>query len=231
MSGIKKLGIVVAIMLLILLITLAVLAPTIKDYYIKSKLVPEAELTSAIENMAKATSYQYYLKSGFRVDDRREVISEVTGEKVEENTHIKGEMVNTPVDIYYIDCTIYNYDAFSEKWLVIDSNTTNSEELLITELSPLSNFKFREISEVEKLGFENIDGTECLVVMCKPVIDNEFLESMWQDFAYEMWIDYKGKIIKKAILTANNRQMPSTKLDIQVEFDDINGKLKVEPPI
>lgn len=231
MRGIKKVGLMFLAILAVLLVGLAIAAPTIKDYYVKSKLEPEVELEAAIQNMALVTSYQYNLKSGFTVDNRKEVISEVNGEKDGQNTHIKGEMVNTPVDIYYIDRTIYNYDSFSQKWLVIDSDTTNSEELLISELNPLSNFRFKEINSVEKLNFENIDGTECLVVMCKPSIESQLLESLWQDFSYQIWIDYKNSLITKAILEASNKQTSSTKLNLQVEFSDINKNITIKPPI
>ncbi len=181
--------------------------------------------------MAAATSYRYKLKSGFTVDEREEVISEVVGEKEGTNTHIKGEMVNTPVDIYYINRTIYNYDSFSQKWLVIDSNTNNSEELLISELNPLSNFRFREINNVEKVTFENIDSTECLVVMCKPELESQLLETLWQDFVYQMWVDYKNGLIRKATLSAVNKEMINTKLNIEVDFHDINGKISIKPPV
>ena len=85
--------------------------------------LPAEELQAACDNMAGLTQYRYDLKSGFTVEQREEVISQVQGEKAAGNTHIKGEMVNTPVDIYYIDRTIYNYDSFASKWLVIDSDT------------------------------------------------------------------------------------------------------------
>ena len=49
---------------------------------------------------------------------------------------------------------------------------------MISELNPLSNFRFKQVRSVEKLGFEVIDGTECLVVKCKPSIENELLETM-----------------------------------------------------
>ncbi len=231
MEEIRRLRLVFLAILLVFLVGLAIAAPTIKDYYIKSKLEAEVELQESIKNMARATSYQYTLKSGFAVDNRKEVISEIIGEKDGENTHIKGEMVNTPVDIYYIDRTIYNYDSFSQKWLTIDSNTNNSEELLISELNPLSNFRFKEINDVEKMGFEYIDGTECLVVMCKPSVESQLLETLWRDFSYQIWLDYRNKLIKKATLEANNKQMSNTKLNLEVKFKDINKKISIERPI
>ncbi|MBP8820381.1 MAG: hypothetical protein KBG91_08150 [Syntrophomonadaceae bacterium] len=221
----------------IIVITLAVVVVAgllstdkIHDYYIKSKLEPQIELDRAYKNMAAVTSYKYSLLSTFTVDQRKEVISEVQGEKQDGNTHIKGEMVNTPVDIYYIDRTIYNYDSFANKWLVIPSNTSNSEELLISELNPLSNFRFKQVSTVEKLGFEVIDGTECLLVKCEPSVENQLLETMWKDFEYNFWIDFHKGLIKQAQLKATNKKMTDTKLNVRVKFFDLNKKIKIQAP-
>ncbi len=180
--------------------------------------------------MAAVTSYRYSLLSTFTVDERKEVISEVNGEKQDGNTHIKGEMVNTPVDIYYIDRTIYNYDSFAKKWLVIPSSTNNSEELLISELNPLYNFRFKQIKTVEKLGFEEIDGTECLLVKCQPSIESQLLETMWKDFEYRLWIDFRKGLISKAELNATNKKMTNTKLNVTVQFSNLNQKVQIEAP-
>ena len=188
------------------------------------------ELNRACKNMAAVTSYKYSLLSTFTVDERKEVISEVTGEKQDGNTHIKGEMVNTPVDIYYIDRTIYNYDSFAKKWLVIPSSAGNSEELLISELNPLSNFRFKQIKTVEKLGFEEIDGTECLLVRCRPSIESQLLETMWKDFEYRIWIDFRTGLISKAELKAINKKMTSTELNVTVKFSNLNQKIKIAAP-
>jgi len=211
-------------------LVLLIFAEKINDYYIKSKLDPKVELEKASKNMAAVDSYRYSLKSSFAVDNRKEVISEVRGEKNKENTHIKGEMVNTPVDIYYVDRTIYNYDSFSKNWLVIESDTTNSEELLISELNPLSNFRFKQVDTVDKLKFEKVDGTECLVVACQPSVESQLLETLWEDFEYRLWIDYKKGFIRKAALNAVNKNNPNTKLNLEVRFFDFNKEIKIKPP-
>ena len=180
--------------------------------------------------MAAVKSYRYSLKSGYTVEKRKEVISEVEGEKSGDNTHIKGEMVHTPVDIYYVDRTIYNYDSFSKKWLVIENDTSGPEELLISELNPLSNFYFKNVDNVEKLGFERIDGTECLVVKCRPSVESQLLETRWKDFSYQFWIDYKKDRIHKAVLQATNQKMPDTRLTMTVLFKDLNKKISIQPP-
>jgi len=227
---IKKLGLTAIAILVVCAIVGFFSYERIHDYYIKSKLDPQIELNRAIKNMEEITSYRYSLLSTFTVNGRKEVVSKVTGEKQDGNTHIKGEMVNTPVDIYYLDRTIYNYDSLAKKWLVIPSNTSNSEELLISELNPLSNFKFKEIKTVEKLGFEDTDGTECLLVKCKPAVESELLETMWKDFEYRLWINFREGLINKAELNATNKKTTSTKLNITVKFSDINENIKIEAP-
>ncbi|HZK44430.1 MAG TPA: hypothetical protein VFC73_09155 [Syntrophomonadaceae bacterium] len=231
MKEINKTRWIILGVFIFLLVSFLAAFPTINNYYVKSKLEPQLVLEDSIKNMSVVNSYRYSLKSGFSVDGREEVISEVQGEKNGENTHIKGEMVNTPIDIYYIDRTIYNYDSFAEKWLIIESGTTNSEELLISELNPLSNFRFKQINSVEKLRFEYIDGAECLVVMCKPSIEIELLETLWKDFEYHIWLDYKDNLIKRALLTATNKQNEKTELSLETEFMDINKKISIKSPI
>lgn len=213
-----------------LLLGLAVSARSIEEHYRKSQLDPQLELKSSINNMVTIDSYRYKLTSSFTVADRKEVISRVDGEKSGANTHIKGEMVNTAVDIYYIDRTIYNYDTFSKKWLVIESDTEKAEELLISELNPLSNFRFKQIAAVEKLRFERVGGAECLVVSCRPTVESQLLESLWNNFEYHIWLDYKDKVIRKADLSAINKKAPDTRLNLLVEFRDWNQNVDIKPP-
>ena len=216
---------------LVMIIALLTSARSIIQYYERSRLEPGLELQEALNNMAASDSYRFSLQSGFTVDDRREVISEVEGEKQEGNTHIKGEMVNTPVDIYYLDRTIYNYDSSANKWLVIDSGTSNSEELLISELNPLSNFRFKNVNQVEKVKFETVDGADCLLVKCNPSVESGLLESLWKDFQYLIWIDYKNSIIRKASLTAGNKRSDKTILQIKVGFSDFGKKIEIKAPM
>lgn len=228
-KGIKKRWIIIAL-LAALAGGILVSADRIKDAYVKSKLDPRAELQDSISKTTAVKNYRYAMKSEFTVNGRGEVISEVQGEKNHDNTHIKGEMVNTSVDIYYIDRTIYNYDSFAGKWLVIESGTSNSEELLISELNPLSNFRFKHINQVEKQGFEPIDGADCLVVTGNPTVEAQLLETMWKDVSYRFWIDYKKNLIRQAVLTATNKKNLNTRLKLEVKLKDFDRNIEIKPP-
>ena len=222
---------VVFLSIIILLLAGGLLsADKLHKMYIKSQLEPEIELQEAIKNMQALKSYRYDIKSGFTIEQREEVISEVSGEKDAGKTHIKGEMVKTEIDIYYLDRTIYNYDSLSDKWLVIESSTSGPEELLISELNPLSNFTFKQIDTVEKVGFEEVDGVDCLVIEHQSEIESKLLETLWKSFEYKMWIDYQDRMVRKAVLTAANKQSPSTVLKIEAKFYDFNKEIPIEPP-
>lgn len=227
---IKKGWIITALIVLVAAGAVLFFGQRVMDSYHKSKLDPLAELQAAINKTTAVQSYRYDLKSEFTVDERREVISQVQGEKNQGNTHIKGEMVNTNIDIFYINRTIYNYDAFAKKWLVIESGSSNSEELLISELNPLSNFKFKEINQVEKQGFEEIDGAECMVVTCNPSLETQLLDTMWKDFQYQMWIDYKDDLIKQAMLKATNKKNPGIVLNIDVKLHCFDENIEIKAP-
>lgn len=230
MRSINKKRWIVLLIIVAIAGTLLYSADMIKHYYIRSRLDPRVELLESSRKMATVKSFRYNLHSGFTVDNRKEVISEVTGEKDHGKTHIKGEMVNTPVDIYYIDRTIYNYDTFSKHWLEIDSGTSQAEELLISELSPLSNFRFKDVTKVQKLGFEEIDGADCLVVKCSPTVESQLLETRWKDFEYRLWIDYNKGWIRKGMLSAVNKKTGKTRLNIEVTLKDFNEKIEIKPP-
>lgn len=225
----KKKGIIFSIIILLLAGGL-MSAEKLREIYLKSQLEPLVELQASVQNMLALKSYRYDIKSGYTVEQREEVISNVSGEKEAGKTHIKGEMVNTEIDIYYIDRTIYNYDSLSEKWLVVESSTNSSAELLISELNPLSNFTFQPVKAAEHAGFEAVDGAECLVVKCQPDLESKLLETLWQNFEYQMWIDYQDRMVRKAVLSAVNKQSPQTILKIEARFYDFDEEISINPP-
>jgi len=159
------------------------------------------------------------------------VISSVAGEKSRAgNIHIKGEMVKTPVDIYHVDNTIYNWDSFSKRWLVIDDAQSNSTRVLISELDPLSNFNFKSIGEISLQGFEKVAGRRCAVIYCKPGVENELLEILWKDFVYKIRVDMDDRVIREATLSATSKNNPGTSLSLKVSFTDYNQDISIKKP-
>ena len=199
--------------------------------YQESKINPRELLTESLDRTAAAKSFRYSLESSLVVEGRREEISKVQGEKSPEgNIHIQGEMVKTPVDIYHFDQAIYNWDSFSKRWLVIKDNQTDSTKVLISELDPLSNFNFKNIGEIKQTGWETVDGNRCVIVNCKPSVENELMEILWQAFDYNISIDVKNRLVRKATLSATSKNNSATYLNLKVSFKDFDKKISIEKP-
>jgi len=217
--------------LLIGFISLAVIGVIYWLYLAKQErdIEPQTLLEETLQNMAAAKSFRYKLESTLTIDDRREVVSRIQGEKDDSgSTHIKGEMVKTPIDIYHIKDTTYNWDSSSKKWLVIKDAEADTRDVLIAELDPLSNLNFKSISQVEKLGFEKVGGTRCFIISCRPSIENELMEVALKDFRYKLWVDYRQKYIRRATLSAVSKNNPNARLTMKVEFFDFNQDIRVQ---
>jgi len=217
--------------LLLVVIVIGVISYWLFNNYQQSRIDPGELLTEALDRTAAARSFRYNLESTLLVEGRREEISKIQGEKSTEGyIHIKGEMVKTPVDIYHIDKAIYNWDSFSERWTVIQDDQTNTTKVLISELDPLSNFNFKNIGEIKKKGWETIDGRKCMVVNCKPSVENELMEILWRSFDYNIYIDVKEKVVRKATLSATSKNNADTYLNMTVSFMDFNEKISIAKP-
>jgi len=225
----KKRAIIISLVVVVLGGIMSAL-PKINDMYEQSRLQPELELQAALDRMMNLSSFTFDITSTFNVEGRTQNISSVAGEKEGENVHIKGEMVKTPVDIYFIDGTIYNYDSTASRWMVIESGTSSTAELLISELKPLTYLMYEDLQNIEKVGFEEIDGDNCIKLRFSGVIKNSLINKMWQDFNCQLWIDYKQDIIKKVEITAINKNNNKTSLQIIMHFKDIDQKINIRPP-
>jgi hypothetical protein len=200
------------------------------DSYQRGKISPELAFSESLVTMANAASYRYDLHSSFTLNDQTRIISEIAGEYAEGRVHIQGEMVNTPVDVYYIEGVLYNYDAQAEKWMLIESDFSSTAELLISELNPMDYLKYQNVSELEQGDFEKLDGEDCLKACFKPEMEQPLLREMWQDFRGVVWIDYKHQTIKQLELTAANKNNPATVLSINLQFSDIDQDIVIEAP-
>jgi len=217
--------------LLLVLIIIGGVSSLLFNNYQQSRIDPGELLTEALDRTAAARSFRYNLESTLLVEGRKEEISRIQGEKSPEgHIHIKGEMVKTPVDIYHIDQAIYNWDSFSERWMVIKDAQTDTTKVLISELDPLSNFNFKSIGEIKRKGWETIDGRKCMIVNCKPSVENELMEIRWRSFDYNIYIDVKDKLVRKATLSAVSKNNEDTYLNMTVSFKDFNEKISIVKP-
>lgn len=204
----------------------------LKEGLSRHEIDPQALLEETLDNMNQAQSFRYAIKSQLLVGEKREVIGDILGERAANGAvHIKGEMVKTPVDIYYVDRVSYNYDPYSRRWLEVDDAASNVSQVLITELNPLSNFNFKSVSEVSFLGYEKVNGQPCAVIACSASLENELMEVYWENFRYRLWCDTHKRLLRKAQISAVSKHNPNTRLDLEVKFSDIGKPITIKKPV
>ncbi|MDA8233411.1 MAG: hypothetical protein M0Z31_01120 [Clostridia bacterium] len=195
-----------------------------------SSVDPEQLLSEAIANTNKATSFRFKTGSVIYVDGRQETLSRITGEKSKEGLHIKGEMLNTAVDIYQIGNKTYFKDIKDDNWIVIDDNNLEKSQMLMAELNPLAYFTIKDSLELKVMDVEKVNGRWLVKLEMKPDLDNPWLEVLWTDFHYTVWVDKGKRVISKAVLRAREKTDDKTKLELTIDFSDYNRDLKITVP-
>ncbi|MFZ5944399.1 MAG: hypothetical protein ACOYVD_09830 [Bacillota bacterium] len=193
---------------------------------------PQEAVLEAITNTLNSESYRYEAVSKRIVDGKEEILSEVSGEKSNGNVHFTGKLhvVNSDFEIYQVADKLYRKDAFSKDWLVVEDINVEATEKLIQEINPLGTFAFSGPIDAEYIGKEKVNDKKCKKYEVMAETDNKYLHVLWKDFVYTVWVDNSG-ILKKAEISAVNKEHENQRLIMSVEFSDYNQEIVINPPM
>jgi len=193
---------------------------------------PEKVIEQALGATADTASFRYHFFSTLKVGEKEQPWSDIAGEKSGgHDVHVKGVMVNTPVEMYQIGNVSYHCDPFTRHWYKVEGYDLTQQRVLMAEVDPLSNLNFKQIGDARYEGREKISGRDCWVLYCRPDLENQLLEALWKDFECRLWIDRRDRLVRKAVLTAQNKNAPQTRITINIEFSDFNASIKLVPPV
>ena len=195
-----------------------------------SKIDPQQLINEAMTNTNASASFRFKTGSVMYVEGRQQRLSSITGEKTKEGLHIKGEMVNTKVDIYQIGKQTYLRDFMGDNWILIDENDLVKSQILMAELNPLAYFSIKDSMELKVVDTEKVKGRWLVKLEMRPDLDNPWLEVLWSDFHYTVWVDKEQRVISKAILRAKEKTDEKTRLELTIEFLDYNRDFKITAP-
>lgn len=191
---------------------------------------PQETLNKALKKTAEAKAFRYSITQQMTVDGSNKLWTQVTGEKNEANTHIKGIMYGSEVDIYQIDATLYQKDQFAKKWMVIKGGPPAAQEVFMTELNPLSSFNFKELGEVKSLGKEKVNGQRTYIFQFNPSVQNQLMEALWTDFSYKLYVSSSSNYLVKGVLQAKSKIKPENILTMTVDFKDFGQGIQIKAP-
>lgn len=186
---------------------------------------------TAMDNTFASRSFRFIVES--KLVGENEFYSKVEGERVmPDKVHIKGTVLKTPVEFTQVNDSTYMKDPFSGKWLTLNDLKLDQSELFVTELNPLTNFNFKDITELTLVGEERLDSDKCLVYELKPNVENVFLEEQFNDFSYKVWIDKQDLTIRQATIQATKTDStPPGGLEILIKIWDYDRDLQIDNPV
>lgn len=191
---------------------------------------PVPLVEEALTQARQAESYSYTVAAFFSLEGKNQEWSQIEGLKSGSDFHIKGKILGTLVEIYQIAEKVYSYNPTSKKWVVLEDTNISQGKMQMAEINPLNNLSFTSMGEVRLLGLKNVDEKKCWVVEFSPKVADNYLALWWKNFTYRLWIERGSSKLIKAIVTAENKNSPGTKLTLQVDFQNYGKKIKLQPP-
>ena len=212
------------------LIIIAVIIFSVNSPLTTSAPTPE-QAALALDNTFAATSYRFTTRSTVYLDQAERIFSQLSGERSGENRHISGEVLGTPVNIYYVDNAIFQQSSIDKSWRQVAEVDLEEARQLIAEITPEINFQFHETGEIIYIGTEEIDNQLLHRLELSPVMADNWLERYFDNIHCIIWLDKNGQYIVRARFTAVSTENPSVWLTIENTFSDFNQPLTIEAPI
>lgn len=216
---------------LVLGLVLVATGLTAYRYVYEARVDPELLLRSSLEKTRAASSYRYTVEAQLTVAGEHRVLSQVTGERdADGNFHFRGELAGEKTEVYQIQDTTYLLDPKTGKWLVVPGNELGRQKMLMAEIDPLSLLEFTALGPVVYRGREKGEWGRAHVVEFRPQLAGEFMNTWFEEFRYQVWIEPRTYWLRQAVVTAQSKANPTVQATFTVRLSDFGVKLKLEPP-
>ncbi|MTI80162.1 MAG: hypothetical protein FH758_04635 [Firmicutes bacterium] len=195
-----------------------------------SDVNPEQLLTTSLQNTLASESYRFEMTC--QLGQKSDPISKIKGERVgDDRVHIKGTLINSPVEFVQYQDSTFMKDPFSGKWLTLQGNQLVKAESFMIEFNPLANFNFKDVPELDYLGTEEVDGKKYQVLELVPNVEMPFLENQFNTFKYKLWINPETQKIGKALINASHTGNEKALMQIDLKLYDYDKEIDIKPPV
>lgn len=215
----------VAALLLITVVILAVWGLT-REEQVDAELL----LSTSLQKTLDSKNYRFAIECKMGADHKP--ISNVQGERADgDKVHIKGKLINSPVEFVQYQDNTYMKDPFTNKWLTLQGNQLAQAESFVIEFNPLVNFNFKDIPEVKYIGKQELDNRPVELIECSPNVEMPFLENQFDTFKYQLWIDPSDQRIYQAQIDARHSGNPKSQMQILIKLWDFDQPIDITPPV
>ena len=185
----------------------------------------------ALNNTFMAESYRFTTRATVYLDNAERLFSQLTGTKSGENRHINGEVLGTPINIYYVNNAIFQQSSIDRSWRQVAEADLAAARQMITEITPETNFQFQEMGEIIYIGSEEIDGQMLHRLELDPIMADNWLERYFDNIHCIIWLDESAEFIVRARFSATSTQNPTVWLMIENTFSDFNQPITITAPL
>lgn len=200
--------------------------------YFYEPLTPEELVTQSMDNTLKAQSYRYNAITKSIIDNEEELLTQVDGEKSNDDVHLKGKVfiVNGDLEVYRVNGKLYRKDTFSDNWLELNDIEKEDTGALMQEINPLGMLDFEGKITAQLMGKEKINKIKCKKFKVNANWTNKYLQTLWKDLNYVVWVNPRKKNLVKAKVYAVNKDHNNNSFEMNVIFSDLNDEIKISAP-
>jgi len=199
-----------------------------------AKMPPREMLKTGLEKTLASSSFRYRAEARLTSEEKEqsEFYSKVEGEKVVPGrVHIKGVMMNTPVEFIQVEDKAYLKDQSTGSWITLPGNKLADSELFYSELNPLAFFNFKDVPELKYAGEVKVGGEKLLLLEMRPNLMNPFLELRLKDYHYKVWLSPEDYRLRQAVIRAGDKHNPGSGIEISLQIWDYNENIVIDPPV
>ena len=196
-----------------------------------SKVDTDTLFYDALANINSWDSYRYNLDARLLLNNYKTAETVISGEvDGEGNLHVFGKIMDTEMEAYQLGDTHYRFNSATKKWVILENSPLTTNAVLLMEIEPVLNFAFTDTISAAYDGKEREGGKTLFKYTVVPKEGFHIADTYFTDFNYEVSVNGKTKQIEEAIIYAVSATNDQNRLELIVNFYDINADFTLAAP-
>lgn len=196
-----------------------------------SKVDTDTLFYDALADINEWNSYRYTLDARLLLNNYKTAETVISGEvDTEGNLHVFGEIMDTEMEAFQFGDTHYRFNSAAKKWVLLENSPLTTNAVLLMEIEPVLNFAFTETISVTYEGKKSAGGDRLFQYTIVPKEGFHIADAYFSDFTYEVGINGRTGQIEEAVINAVSRTDEQNRLEVIVNFYDINEDFVLTPP-
>ncbi|MEG1998245.1 MAG: hypothetical protein RR051_07355, partial [Clostridiales bacterium] len=148
-------------LILIVLILVAVLLGSFFGLQLLQTSADLETVKTALDLLKEDANYRFASEATVSANDKQRSYYQIKGEATAQNRHISGEVLGTPVEVFYVDGIFWQKSGADGNFRQIATGELDQALKFAAELEPPSMLSFAEALSWSFDGLEEINAVRC----------------------------------------------------------------------